>query len=119
LPYHNPFLHLAETILATCIIGTLIGAKQRVPILRSRFLLLIGDTSYSIYLFHYVVLCILAKMFAVIHLDLDLVPLSLLLASMTCLITVPLAWASYTYIEKPGIALGKRSLRQMRLASAS
>jgi peptidoglycan/LPS O-acetylase OafA/YrhL len=109
--YYNPFVHLGETILAATVIGLVIGAKERVEWLASPILLFIGDISFSIYLLHYVVLCTIAKMFVILPLNVN--TLSILLAVATCVITVPLAWLNYIYIEKPGIQLGKISLRQM------
>jgi peptidoglycan/LPS O-acetylase OafA/YrhL len=116
LEYYSPFAHVIDTALSVVIIGTLISASNPRGVLRSNFSLLIGDISYSIYLLHYAVLCIVAKGFAVAGLlDLDTVLLSLLLALVTAAITVPLSWLSYVYIEKPGIQLGKLSLQHMRL----
>jgi peptidoglycan/LPS O-acetylase OafA/YrhL len=73
----------------------------------SRPLLFIGDVSFSIYLLHYVVVCTLAKLFALAHLPLGVMPLAILLASLTCIISVPLAWLSFEFVEKPGVQLGK------------
>lgn len=113
LEYWSPTINLTETIVATLIIGSLIGANTRIALLRSRFLLLIGDVSFSIYLLHFVVLCTLAKVFALIGLRLDTIVMSVLLAIGTCVVTVPLAWLCFTYVEKPGMQLGKRSLRHI------
>jgi len=117
LPYYSPFAHLIDTGLSVVIIGVLVGAPNPSGVLRSRFSLLIGDVSYSIYLLHYPVLCILAKGIAVTLPSDNTVMLSLLLATLTALVTVPLSWLCYVYVERPGIQLGKRCLQQMRLLS--
>jgi peptidoglycan/LPS O-acetylase OafA/YrhL len=132
LPYYSPAAHLLETILAATTILLLIGAKERAELpgydfaplrlLNLRALLLLGDISYSLYLLHYPVLCITAKVFAVLQkavgIDVDVITLSILLAVATCATTIPLAWLCYTYVERPGIKLGKLSLTQMKWASA-
>jgi len=133
LPYYSPLMHILETLLATTTIVLLVGAKERAELpyfdfcplrlLNYRMMLLLGDVSYSIYLLHYPVLCILAKVFAVLQaragVEVNIVTMSVSLAMATCAITVPLAWLSYTYVEKPGMQLGKLSLRQIQMRWAS
>lgn len=109
--YYNPFVHLLETAVAVSVIGMLIAARERILVLRSRALLFLGDISYSVYLLHYVVICIMAKLLTVMHIGLGTIPLSVLLASMALSVTLPLSWASYIWVEKPGIRLGKQGLR--------
>jgi peptidoglycan/LPS O-acetylase OafA/YrhL len=109
--YWNPFVHIGETVIAASVIGMLIASRQRVLVLRSRVLLFLGDISYSVYLLHYAVICIMAKLLAVMHIGLGTIPLSLLLVSMALAVTLPLSWLSYVYVEKPGIRLGKQGLR--------
>jgi peptidoglycan/LPS O-acetylase OafA/YrhL len=114
LDYWSPVAHVIETALAALIIGVLIGAEQRIAVLKSRFLLFVGDISYSTYLLHYAVMCIIAKVFTMLQLtaqvEVDTIILSLLLAVLTVAITMPLAWLSFIYIEQPGIQLGKAAL---------
>jgi peptidoglycan/LPS O-acetylase OafA/YrhL len=105
--YYDPSAHLVESALAAGIIALLVFARQRVAVLASRALVFLGDVSYSLYLLHYVVLCTLAKLFTLAGLDVAPIPRCLLLAAATCLLTVPLAWLSFTYVEKPGVRLGK------------
>ena len=108
LSYISPTAHLVETFFSAMVIGVLIST----PIfwLRSRFMKFIGDISYSIYLLHFVVLCVIAKAFALLQLDLDTVAMTFLLASATYAVTIPLAWLSYLYVERPGVRLGKAIL---------
>ncbi len=105
LSYVSPIAHLVETFFSAIIISILISTP--IAWLQSRFLTFIGDISYSIYLLHFVVLCLIAKAFALVHLSVDTVAMTLLLASATYAATIPLAWLSYLYIEQPGVRLGK------------
>jgi peptidoglycan/LPS O-acetylase OafA/YrhL len=109
--YYDPTAHLVETALSASVIALLVHARRRVKSLSFKPLVFIGDISYSIYLLHYAVLCILAKLFALAETAAgvrpDLVPLSVLLTALTCLFTMPLAWLSYRFVEMPGVALGK------------
>ena len=84
--------------------------KYTDPWLRTRFMKFVGDISYSIFLLHVVVFCVIAKGFAVIHLNLNAVAMTFLLACATYAVTIPLAWLSYIYIEQPGVRLGKIAL---------
>ena len=59
IEYWSPVANLLEMVVAALIIGTLVGANERVSLLRSRFPRFIGDISYSIYLVHYLVICLL------------------------------------------------------------
>lgn len=108
LPYKSPTAHIIETFFSALTISVLISTP--IPWLRSRFMKFIGDISYSIYLLHYVVFCVIAKGFAVMHLNLNTVAMTFLLACATYAVTIPLAWLSYVYIEQPGVRLGKAVL---------
>jgi peptidoglycan/LPS O-acetylase OafA/YrhL len=110
LSYVSPAAHLVETFFSAMVISVLIST----PIfwLRSRFMKFIGDISYSIYLLHFVVLCFIAKSFALVQLSLDTVSMTFLLAGATYAVTIPLAWLSYVYVERPGVRLGKAILNK-------
>ncbi len=116
LGYYDPTANMIEIALAAIVIATLVYAKQRIRTLSARSIVLVGDISYSIYLLHYVVLCVLAKLFAVLESQTGIRPnvvvLSVMLACATAVLTCPLAWLSFTYIEKPGVKLGKALLRR-------
>ena len=111
LDYFSPIAHLAETTLAAVAIGILVAAKTRISVMRSKPLLFLGDISYSIYLLHFVVLCVLAKALALMEAKLGFASStassSILVTMVTVAVTVPLAWLSYNYVERPGIRAGK------------
>ena len=111
-PYYSPTIHLIETAFSALIVAVLIS--RPVSWLRSRFLVFIGDISYSMYLLHYVVLSVAAKIFAVVGLDYSGVAMTMLLACVTFGVTVPLSWLSYTYIERPAMRVGRTFLERDR-----
>jgi peptidoglycan/LPS O-acetylase OafA/YrhL len=114
--YYSPTAHLIETCFAAILVGLLAEGKQRLDWMKTPALLFIGEISYSIYLLHFVVQCTVAKGIAVAqlheHLTISNVSLSILLMLLTAAITVPLAWLTFVYIEKPGIRLGRIILGQ-------
>jgi peptidoglycan/LPS O-acetylase OafA/YrhL len=114
LGYYDPSANVIEIALATMVIATLVYAERRVRILSARWMVLVGDISYSIYLLHYVVLCVLATLFTVLQAQTGIHPnivvMSVVLACTTAIFTCPLAWLSFTYVEKPGVLLGKKLL---------
>lgn len=80
-----------------------------------RWLRFLGRISYSFYLLHFIVLFATAKA-ALTGIDQSLLerfplPVMAAVAVITVIATVPLGWVFYVYIERPGIALGKRLLR--------
>ena len=115
LDYWSPLANLLEMAVAASIIGTLVGASERVYLLRSRFLRFLGDISYSIYLLHFLVLCTVIKALTLLQQALGVCPdiyvLTIALACVTCAVTILLSWLTYVYVEEPGIELGKRVLR--------
>ncbi len=122
LGYYDPSAQLIEMLLAASVIATLVYAKERIPLLASRPLVFIGDISYSIYLLHYVVLCALGKLFAWAQAEagihVNVLVLSVVIACATIVLTCPLAWLSYTYVEKPGVRLGKALLGHLPAQAA-
>ena len=110
LSYTSPTAHIIETFFSALTISVLISTP--IPWLRSWFMKFVGDISYSIFLLHFVVFCVIAKGFAVIHLNLNTVAMTFLLACATYAVTIPLAWLSYVYIELPWVHLGKVILSQ-------
>ena len=115
IEYWSPVANLLEMVVAALIIGTLVGATERVSLLRARFPRFIGDISYSIYLLHFVVLCTVIKAFTLLQwalgVSVDIYVLTILVTCVTSAVTIFLAWLTYVYVEEPGIKLGKRVLQ--------
>ncbi len=118
--YYSPTAHLIETILSALVIGLL--AEGEAPrLMTSVPLLFIGKISYSIYLLFFVVMCSLAKAFAIIdmhqHSRPNIILQSAILALATFIVLIPSAWLLFTYVEQPGIRLGKTVLARWRNTS--
>jgi peptidoglycan/LPS O-acetylase OafA/YrhL len=115
IEYWSPVANLLEMVVAALIIGTLVGANERVSLLRARFPRFIGDISYSIYLLHFVVLCTVIKAFTLLQwalgVSVNIYVLTILVTCVTSAVTIFLAWLTYIYVEEPGINLGKRVLQ--------
>jgi peptidoglycan/LPS O-acetylase OafA/YrhL len=104
--------------LATFVIGISISP---VPHLVNNVTLQLGKASFSIYLWHPVVISVLIKtgayvaIYAVVGAAL---PSFLLCTALTFLIVCPLSLASYRWIEVPGIRLHSTSTKYLRRWSA-
>lgn len=84
-------------------------AQDRVPRwLVAAPLVALGDISYSLYALHFPILAALSKLPFLGNLAPDIA--ALLLMALTLAVTLPAAALAYRWIERPGIALGKRLL---------
>ena len=68
-----------------------------------QLLLFLGRISFSLYLLHPIVM-------GLVHPHAD----GFAFIVAVCVLTVPLAWLSFTYVEKPGIELGRAMVRRRR-----
>lgn len=110
-----PAIHMAPlevfamTLSATFIVGVVYHGNGW-SLLRSRFLMFVGEISYGIYLIHFGVLFVLAHLLAP-HLHVLAAPeaimLNLALGAATLLVTITLATISYYSFERPFQRLGR------------
>jgi peptidoglycan/LPS O-acetylase OafA/YrhL len=109
--YFDPTIQLVEAALAAAMISLIVYSGVRVSLLQSRAALFLGDVSYSVYLIHFLVLCLLGKALGVAEVSLGiepvLIPQAILLAVLTVIVTIPLSAVSYRWVEMPGIEVGK------------
>jgi peptidoglycan/LPS O-acetylase OafA/YrhL len=109
--YYNPVAALIEAALACGMISILVYCRGEVRWLNSPFVLFIGDISYSIYLVHYLVICLLGKAIGVFELEIGVqfagIPKSLVLMAATAVVTIPLSALLYQWVEMPGMRFGK------------
>ncbi len=117
--YNNGWLQLVEVSGATTIIALIIYSQVDIPLLRAKAAVGLGDISYSLYLLHFPVMCILAKgLGGLVHATAsNTIFMSLALVGLTLAVSIPLAWLAYNYIELPGIKLGARAVRILKLTS--
>ena len=121
MDYFSPTAHLIETVLAAFVVGLLVE-REPSKLMRSTPLMFIGKISYSVYLLFFVVMCVTAKGLAVLEIHAQIrpgiIPLSAILAVCTFMVLIPSAWLLFTYVEQPGIRLGKFVLTRWRNADA-
>jgi exopolysaccharide production protein ExoZ len=89
------------------LIGGLAAWEQANPLKLPRFVLVLGDASYSIYLVHYPVLSALAKITKTMRFD-TLVPHAILFVGFLVVATAA-GLAFYVWIERPLRKIGKRA----------
>ncbi|MFD2332194.1 acyltransferase family protein [Cohnella sp. GCM10020058] len=78
-----------------------LGSKKMSSLLSLKITRFFGDISYSLYLWHIIVLI------GAIHLLHGVLPLVIIVLLVFC-VTVAISWLSYRYIELPAIKMGKR-----------
>jgi peptidoglycan/LPS O-acetylase OafA/YrhL len=109
--YYSPLAALIEAGLACGMISLLVYCRGEVRWLNSRVALFIGDISYSIYLVHYLVICLIGKAIGLFELETGLqfagIPKSLVLMAATAAVTIPLSALLYRWVEMPGMQFGK------------
>ena len=102
-------VYLFDWLVMIAVSGIIAGAIALpgfARLLESRPLLFLGKISYSLYLYHAVVL------FAVVHLLGNRQGATFTLA-LTALLIVPVSYASYALVEYPGMRLGSRLSRKL------
>jgi peptidoglycan/LPS O-acetylase OafA/YrhL len=101
-------MYVVTPLLASGIAGLCLLAMQRLvwleTILGNQVLRFLGDISYSLYLWHLVVILLMLRWADEMPLKNGGIP-AFLLASF---ITIFISYASFRLFERPGIALGKR-----------
>ena len=82
-----------------------------VKLLVNPFTVWVGKLSYSVYLVHYGVAILLLNLVGdkIPAGDLNYILVFLLLTG----ISLPISWLTYTFVEKPGIRLGKHIIEKM------
>jgi peptidoglycan/LPS O-acetylase OafA/YrhL len=110
--YYSPWAAALEAVLAAGLIGLVVHSGVEVRALKSRVALFLGDISYSLYLLHFLVACLVVKAIALFeraaNVDIPLVSQGLLLVALTVALTIPFSWLMYERVEKWGIGFGKR-----------
>jgi peptidoglycan/LPS O-acetylase OafA/YrhL len=103
LPFTYPTLYQSSVVCLLLLIGLSLYSW---PIFVNPVTRLIGKISYSIYLLHFLIFIPLQDY--LYKRGMSAVMESALCFSITLLVTIPLAFLSWRYIEEPGIRLGRR-----------
>jgi peptidoglycan/LPS O-acetylase OafA/YrhL len=107
--YDDPLPMLVEGIAAFFLVGTLASEHGRIRVLRSRWAVSLGDVSYSLYLIHFPVAILVAKVLSRVFSD-NTSSLTATTILMGLGLTISFAFASFIYrfVEVPSIAAGKK-----------
>lgn len=78
-----------------------------------RWLSFIGRISYSFYLLHTIAISVCIELIVAAPIGIDALRFAVLVAA-SLLLSLTLSWASFRWIEQPGIAMGRRMLLRRR-----
>jgi peptidoglycan/LPS O-acetylase OafA/YrhL len=116
--YGDPLPMLVEGIAAFFLIGALASEHGRVRLLRSPWAIWLGNISYSLYLIHFPVAILLAKILSRVFSDgTSATTAAAVLMTSGLAISFSLAFLIYRFIEIPSIAFGKRVSKRFTLSS--
>jgi peptidoglycan/LPS O-acetylase OafA/YrhL len=114
--YDDPVPMLIEGLAAFFLVGALASEHGRVRALRSRWAVSLGNASYSLYLIHFPVVILLAKLLSRVFSDeTNAIAAAAVLMASGLTVSLALAFLIYRFIELPSIALGKRVSKQLIL----
>jgi len=117
--YDDPVPMLIEGLAAFLLVGALASEHGRIRALRSRWAISLGNVSYSLYLIHFPVAILLAKILSrVFSNETNAIAATAVLMAAGLTISFGLASSIYRFVELPSIALGKRVSRQLVLSRA-
>ena len=109
VPYQSITALVAQTISCVILVGTTAYATLPLltALLQSKGVQFLGRTSYSIYLLNVFTLFCLWSIPELSTPTRYAVEIGMIIGSVSLLITLPFAYASERWIERPGIALGR------------
>jgi peptidoglycan/LPS O-acetylase OafA/YrhL len=117
--YDQPLPMLVEEMAAFFLIGALASEHGRVRLLRSPWAIWLGNISYSLYLIHFPVAILVAKILSRVLSDgTSAATATAVLMAFGLAISFSLAFLIYRFIEIPSIAFGKRVSKRFMPASA-
>lgn len=108
--------YISEPILFSIFFAglVLLMSNKKISILQNKVTAFFGKISYSLYLWHFAIILFFWYVHkATSHFSNMMPQLSfVIIYSLTLALGAGISWLSYTYIEKPGIAFGKRMLKK-------
>src|ERR1700733_427874 len=117
--YADPLPMLVEGIAACFLIGALASEHGGVRLLRSPWAVWLGNISYSLYLIHFPVAILVAKVLSRVFSDRTrATTATAVLMTSGLAISFSLAFLIYRFIERPSIAFGKRVSKRFILSTA-
>jgi peptidoglycan/LPS O-acetylase OafA/YrhL len=116
--YDAPLPMLVEGLAAFCLIGILASEHGRIRLLRSAWAVRLGDVSYSLYLIHFPVAILVAKLLSHgFSGETSWATATVVLMVTALTISFIAALSIYRFIELPSIALGKKVSNRLTLRS--
>ena len=117
--YDDPLPMLVEGIAAFLLIGVLASEHGRIRFLRSSCAISLGNLSYSLYLIHFPVAILIAKLLSTIFSDrTSSITAATVLMASSLAVSLGLAFSIYRFVELPSIAFGKRAANRLTLRGA-
>jgi peptidoglycan/LPS O-acetylase OafA/YrhL len=117
--YGDPVPMLVEGLAAFFLVGALASEHGHIRALRSRWAISLGNASYGLYLIHFPVAILLAKVLSrVFSNGTNAIAATAVLTATGLTISLGLASSIYHFVELPSIALGKRVSRQLVVSRA-
>lgn len=116
LPFNDPLLSLVEAIFAAVIIYGLATKNHMSRLLSVRWLVWLGDISFGIYLVHFLVIVIVARLMTSFLLPYSLPVQAFLMLVPVLAVSLAAAYFAFRFIEIPFNDLGKSLQRRVRTA---
>lgn len=110
-PFHDPLCSLIEGLFAGCVILGLATPNAISKHFTWTPLVWLGDVSFGVYLVHFLVIVVMARLMESILAPLSETTRSLTLLLPVVVVSLALAQIFYSAVEKPFIQLGRQSQR--------
>jgi peptidoglycan/LPS O-acetylase OafA/YrhL len=104
-----PWINLLEVIFITPVVAAVFYNGKRFSKLTSKIFNFLGETSFSLYLTHWLVIAITTNALLAACPSFRSAPglFWLVLTAVVLAITIPVSWASHKWIELSGMRIGK------------
>ncbi|OUI84258.1 hypothetical protein HK22_05495 [Gluconobacter sp. DsW_056] len=116
LSFHDPLCSLIEAVFSAFIIYGLATQNHMSRLLSARWLVWIGDISFGIYLVHFLVIVVTARLMSSFLLPYALPVQMVLMLVPVLAISLGASYFSYRFVEIPFNDLGKKLQRHVRTA---
>ncbi len=103
-PFRTEFM----AVVSLAVIMSQLADKPFIINLENRFFDFVGKISYGIYVIHPILIFVFSKLYSTLNISLSNALQYILIYSFMTLITIGLAWLSYTFYEKPFLKLKSR-----------
>jgi peptidoglycan/LPS O-acetylase OafA/YrhL len=110
---------LVESVAAFFLIGILASEHGRIRLLRRAWAIRLGDVSYSLYLIHFPVAILAAKLLSRVFLvETSSATATVILMVIALPVSFAAAFFIHRFVEEPSIALGKKVSQRLTPRSA-